>query len=496
MQGSNLENLSSQTESPTIVQTDVGAKDGQNKCPKCGATDISLNPSNGRLRCNYCRHEFDPVKAVGIDTDISKLKGQVLGSGAQNIVADANDIVTFKCSSCGAEVVIDTSSASQARCHWCRNTLSVNQQIPNGAIPDMLLPFKITKSDAEAKIQDFVKKRQFYAHPKFKAEFTSENIMGVYFPYMVVDMNAHALLVGEGEHTTRKYVRRNGDHTETYYDADVYAVEREFDVTIHGLTVESNKDRLNKNASDKTNNVINAIMPFDIENCVQYNANYLKGYTSEKRDVNVDALKGHVTSQATDIAKFAANDSLSQYDRGVAWAVQNVNVKGEQWKSAYLPVWLYSYQQVNGDKKILHYVAVNARTKETMGSVPIYMPKLLGVSFIIEILGIFAMLFIDFDYSFLFATIGFIYFFVILAKYRNFNARHKYETETKTNVSNMRKQDRFITKRKGLSNAKIRGANNTSVTGESLGNALINSFVDNSIVSSFIKDDSNESEGK
>ena len=60
----------------------------------------------------------------------------------------------------------------------------------------------------------------------------------------------------------------------------------------------------------------------------------------------------------------------------------------------------------------------------------------------------------------------------------------------------MRKQDRFITKRKGLSNAKIRGANNTSVTGESLGNALINSFVDNSIVSSFIKDDSNESEGK
>ena len=355
----------------------------------------------------------------------------------------------------------------------------------------MLLPFKITKSDAEARIQEFVKKRQFYAHPKFKAEFTSENVMGVYFPYMVVDMNAHALLVGEGEHTTRKYIRRNGDRAETYYDADVYAVEREFDVTIHGLTVESNKDRLNKNASDKTNNVINAIMPFDIENCVQYNANYLKGYTSEKRDVNVDDLKEQVNTQATDIAKFAANDSLTQYDRGVAWTKQNVNIKGEQWKSAYLPVWLYSYQQVNGDKKILHYVAVNARTKETMGSVPIYMPKLLLVSFIIEILGICAMLFVDFDYSFLFATIGFIYFFIILAKYRNFNARHKYETETKTNISNMRKQDQFITKRKGLSNTRIHGANNTSVAGENLGNALLNSFNDNSVVSSFINDHEN-----
>ena len=28
-------------------------KDGQNKCPKCGATDISLNTKTGNLRCNY-----------------------------------------------------------------------------------------------------------------------------------------------------------------------------------------------------------------------------------------------------------------------------------------------------------------------------------------------------------------------------------------------------------------------------------------------------------
>jgi len=26
-----------------VVQTDVGAKDGQNKCPKCGSTEITTN---------------------------------------------------------------------------------------------------------------------------------------------------------------------------------------------------------------------------------------------------------------------------------------------------------------------------------------------------------------------------------------------------------------------------------------------------------------------
>ena len=43
----------------TIVKTDVGAKDGQDKCPKCGSTDISLNVNHGKLRCNFCRCEFE-----------------------------------------------------------------------------------------------------------------------------------------------------------------------------------------------------------------------------------------------------------------------------------------------------------------------------------------------------------------------------------------------------------------------------------------------------
>ena len=420
-----------QTNDIKIVKTDDGAKDGQNKCPKCGATDISLNVKTGKLRCNFCRHEFNPEQVAGLETDISKLQGEVIGSGAQNIVEDAKDIMTLKCSSCGAEVVIDTASATQARCHWCRNTLSINEQIPNGAIPDAVLPFKISKEEARTQIESFVKKRKFFAHPKFKEEFTTENIMGVYFPYMLVDINAHAYLSGKGERLIRSYTRRSGNTTQTYYDADVYYVEREFDVAIDDLTVESSKDRLNKASTEKTNNVINAIMPFDTENCVKFNANYLKGYTSEKRDTNTEELSKLVETQAKDIARFAANDSLKQYNRGVAWQQQNLSVKGRQWASAYLPVWLYSYQQVSGNKKVLHYVAVNARTKETMGSVPIHMPKLLVVSALVEVLGWLATLIVNFEYEGILLLSGLVYFLVMYFKYRNSNARHHHETEVK-----------------------------------------------------------------
>lgn len=209
-----------------------------------------------------------------------------------------------------SEVVIDTSEATQARCHWCRNTLSINQQIPNGAIPDVVLPFNVTKDMAKAEIEKFVGKRKFFANPKFKQEFTTENIMGVYFPYMLVDVNSHAFLSGQGEHLVRKYTRKVGDHHETYYDADLYAVEREFDLVIDGLTVESSSDRLNNSSQNKTNNVINSIMPFDIENCVKWNANYLKGYTSERRDTNIEQIRPLVNTQAKDVARFAANKTL------------------------------------------------------------------------------------------------------------------------------------------------------------------------------------------
>lgn len=468
------------SDAPTIVKTDVGAKDGQNKCPKCGSTDISVNVNNGHLRCNFCRYEFEPEKVAGLETDISQLKGEVIGSGATDIVADTSDVLTFKCSSCGAEVVIDTSEVTQARCHWCRNTLSVNQQIPNGSVPDVVLPFTVKKEDARAQIEKFVSKRKFYANPQFKKEFTTENIMGVYFPYMVVDTNAHSKMSGEGEHQVREYTVRKGDHSQTYYDADLYHVEREFDIAIEGLTIEASADKLNKKAVDKTTNVINSIMPFDIENAVKWNANYLKGYSSEKRDINIEQVKTLVEAQSKDIARFAANDTLKQYDRGVAWSSEELEIKGQQWKSAYLPVWLYSYQEVKGNKKLLHYVAVNARTKETMGSVPIHMPKLIGVSFLVECCGVLAMLFVDFDYDWLFLLLGVIYFIIIYTRYRNDNARHRYEVETKKEISNLKEEDRLISRRTKLTNPRMVGANNTSIRGDNpyaLASQIINNIM-------------------
>lgn len=445
----------------------------QVKCPRCGSTDISMNMKTGKLRCNFCRFEFEEERYFEEDQRIDELKDIYISPGAKEIFEDSEEVLTLKCPSCAAEVVINTEEATQARCHWCRSTLSINDSIANGAVPDVVLPFAITKEVAQGEIDKFVKKRKFFAHPTFTKEFTTENIHGVYFPYLIVDTNAHANFHGTGEILTRRYRVKTGEDTsQTYYDADAYYVERDFDIAINDLTIEASQDKLNVQDSQKTTNIINSIMPFDTENCVKYDSNFLRGFTSERRDVNVEDLKNIVDQQSADIAKFAANDSLSRYDRGVAWENEDFQVKGQRWHAAYLPVWLYSYMQKKGSTNILHYVAVNARTRETMGSVPINMVRLWLVSILIELFGGLMMFPLggvltsdDSDYRWLLLLPGIVFFIIMYARYRNAGARHTYEHETEKTVSNLVEVDEFIEKRRGLSNSKIRGMNNTTLRG-------------------------------
>lgn len=365
---------------PDPVAIDTAAtelRDGLNHCPKCGATDIRHKPGSDLLICAFCRNEWQGQRVeeqFGFGVGHDQLKGTIVASGARDISADAAVLQTFKCTGCGAEVTINTQSAMTARCHWCRHEFGVNEQVPNGAVPDAVLPFHIKKEDAIARIRRFVGKRKLFALKAFKEEFTPENVSPVFLPYMIVDSKASANIVGKGEIETRRYTRGSGKSKTTYYDADVYQVGRHVDFTVDDLPLESSRLRGNLNTSTNTNNIINTILPFDTKNAVQWNASYLRGCSSEKRDMDVSHLQPRLASQLLSIARAQVEPSVDRYDRGVRWEQEGLTVHGTRWVSMYLPVWLYSYQQKNG---MLHYIAVNGRTGETMGSVPVEQWKLL-----------------------------------------------------------------------------------------------------------------------
>lgn len=386
---------------PDPVAIDTSAtelKDGANRCPKCGATDIRQKPGSDLLICLYCRNEWDGARVeeeFGFGEGIDQLKGTVIASGAREIEADAASLMSFKCAGCGAEVTVNTESTMTARCHWCRHVLSVNEQVANGAVPDAVLPFHIKKDDAVARIRQFVDKRRMFALKEFKEQFTPENVIGVYLPYMIVDGNVSADVAGHGEILTRTYTQGSGDKKKTYYDADVYKVDRHVDFTVDDLALESSTERGNLDTGANTNNIINTILPFDTKNAVKWNASYLAGFTSEKRDSDVEQLRPRFEDQLLSIARAQVEASMGRYDRGVRWEQERLDVHGTRWVSMYLPVWLYSYHQPGSNGGMLHYIAVNGRTGETMGSVPVQQWKLLLAALTVgTILEAFALLFV------------------------------------------------------------------------------------------------------
>jgi ribosomal protein S27E len=373
---------------PKVFDTSNGKKNGLDKCPSCGSTDILYSIEKGSLICQSCRSSFSEdklEKSELFDESIKHLRGDSIGSGARDIDSQASDIVTLKCGACGAEIALNTRDSLQARCHWCRNTLSLQEQIPNGAVPDGILPFSISKEEAISKIQEFVKKRTFFANSHFKKEFAPENVQGVYLPYLTLDASAEFSFNGVGEILTRRYTVGVGDNKQTRYDADQYYVSRSFDLFCDDLILESSKNRANQKTSENSNNILNALLPFDTKNAVRYNANYLRGFSSEKRDLNVSEVSDEMKNKLLSIARSNAQDTIYTYDRGVRWENEGLNVNGTKWTSMYLPIWIYSYyQKSNG---FLHYVAVNGRNGEVMGSIPLNYMKLIPMSIGVSILG-------------------------------------------------------------------------------------------------------------
>ena len=365
---------------PDIETVNESLADGLNRCPKCGGTDVRLRASTGMLVCLFCRHQWQESRVeeeFGLGEGIEELEGTVVASGADAVAADVDDVVTLTCGGCGADVVVDTAHSLNARCHWCRHTLNINQQTPNGAVPDAVLPFKLTHAEAVERIREFASKRRLFAHPRFKREFVPENVLGVYLPYLVVDARAEAAYVGRGEIQTRRWTEKQGDSSVTYYAADVYRVDRSVAFTVDDLTIEGAADRAVLDSST-TNNIVNTILPFDTKNAVKWNSSYLVGFTSEKRDLDVGDLQPVLEDQLLSIGRSQVRESLSDFDRGVRWEQERLDLGGSRWVSMYLPVWLYSYYQEN--TKMLHYIAVNARTGETMGSVPVSQWRLVAAA--------------------------------------------------------------------------------------------------------------------
>lgn len=74
---------------------------------------------------------------------------------------------------------------------------------------------------------------------------------------------------------------------------------------------------------------------------------------------------------------------------------------------------------------------------------------------------------------------GIVFYTIMYLRYRNTDKRHHHEKETEAERVNEVANDQFIEKRKGLSNSRMRNANETSVRGKLDASGIANTILKN-----------------
>lgn len=346
------------------------AVNGVSRCPLCGSSKASFD--GAWLTCQYCRNRWNtPVIAseLQLSDGIDKLSGTWALSGAGD--TDTSQLVTLQCDGCGAAITINTDVTLSVSCHWCRNTLSLNSPIANGAVPDAILPSAVTENDARSRMAALVAQRGTYASKPFLIDFAQASIRLVYLPYLVVDAKATVRLDGEGWVRLREWSTSDGGAND-HFETEAHVVTRDVDLLVDDLAIEARKSHSHLAATISTTNIINAIQPFDVKSAVRFNANYLQaGTTFERRDLDISTALPRAAEWLTTIARAEVTPTLSDFTSGVNWKAEQTSIHGSRWLSILLPVWLYSYAEPHEPgRPFMHYIAVNGRTGQVEGSVP------------------------------------------------------------------------------------------------------------------------------
>lgn len=358
-------------ENPKTIQTFSQTEDGLQKCPACGGSDTT--GEGDVVICNFCRHKFNKPE---IDLDRSlDLTENYLGEGMGDISdSEKSPTKMVKCAGCGAELMFSLENPT-ARCHWCRQELISYEVLSNGYRPDYLIPFSLNKEDAIEIIKAYTSQRKYFADLSFLNTFNPEDVMQTFLPYAVIDINGDGGLKGQGEVVVRTFTKKHGDNRVRYYEVDRYDFEAETDFKVDDLIIEASSNKANINTRENTNNIINAILPFDFTKAIAFDLRYIKEATVENRDLNVEQILSVLQDQMLSIIRYRLGGSgiTSYYSHGTRFEEEYVNLQGSRWLSYLAPVWLYSYEDKTG---FIHYIAVNGQTGEVHGSIPVNKKRL------------------------------------------------------------------------------------------------------------------------
>lgn len=353
------------------------------QCPACTGP-LQFSGATGKLECEYCGNSFEveQVEALYAEKEARAAAAMAAAEEKESIWdtsdltgdwgEDAGGMKAYSCPSCGAQLICDETTAATA-CPYCGNPSVVPGQFSGSLRPDFVLPFRLNKEDAIARLKAHYKGKPFLPGT-FLASQTLEKIQGVYVPFWLYDGTVRGDYMFK---TTRVTVHHQGDYEVTV--TDHFLARRAGSLSFEKVPVDA--------SSKMPDDYMDSIEPFDYSELKPFSTAYLPGFLADKYDVDVEKSNRRADNRCIHSLEDAIEETLVGYSTRVPMDDNIVSIERGKVHYALLPVWLLN---VKWEGKT-YLFAVNGQTGRTAGNLPASKSKALaffaGLAVPLSILG-------------------------------------------------------------------------------------------------------------
>ena len=329
----------------------MGIESVNYQCPACGGP-LRYDGAKALLVCDHCDSEF---AVADIEARYAS-KQQAAEEKAQKATASASGDASglgsaYVCSSCGAELVCDASTAV-SECPYCGNPVVAADRLAGDFQPQLVIPFKLDhKAAKEALAKHYEGK--ILLPKSFAGGNRINEVQGVYVPFWLFDAEADARGSYDGQVSES---HREGDYRVT--TTQHYDVRREGTATFARVPVDG--------SSKMPDEHMDSIEPFDYSELKPFSTAYLPGFLADRYDEDAKTCADRAKTRMENSTAEALRQTLSQY-AVVDTREENINVRMKKAHYTLLPVWMLHTRWKEQD----FLFAMNGQTGRLIGDLPV-----------------------------------------------------------------------------------------------------------------------------
>lgn len=333
------------------------------QCPACTAP--LKYTGEDRLECEYCGSSYTVAEieamfsakneaAVGEKHEAGEGREEtasVWDEAMNDWGTDAARLRAYSCSSCGAELFCEETTAATI-CPYCSNPTVIPAKLTGTLKPEFIIPFRYQKKDAVEALKKHYQGKRLLPRV-FAEENNIEKIQGVYVPFWLYDGSVD---IEANYRAERRRTHRSGNYEVTTVS--------EFDLFRAGNVP---FEKIPVDASQRMDDALmDSIEPYDYSELKPFSMAYLPGFVADKYDVSADECSSRADLRAANTAEAFLNTTVGGYT-SVHQRRKWININRGRRHYALMPVWL-----LNTDWQGKKYTfAMNGQTGRFIGNLPV-----------------------------------------------------------------------------------------------------------------------------